>query len=475
MPRSERARPERLRPVTARPTPMTRVAVAVPPARTRDALVLLARAGAVELDEPALNGSPEGPATAALHRVGGAIADPRVAPTAPDVDALIAAHRTDLLTGEAQLERMAAGSVQRDGVRVWAGWCPADREEALAAMLSEVDSAIVPLRRPPGVDPPTLLREDTPLRESFAPLVRTYGTVPYADLDPTLFSGLAYVLMFGMMFADAGHGLVLLLAALLLRFAPRRFRDRLRPMWPFVAGAGLASAVAGFAFGEFFGPTGVLPVRWLSPLDEPVRLLGAGIGLGAALLAVAYLVGTINRWREGGAKLALYAPTGIAGAALYLGLVASAAGLYLGRWSIAGTGATVAAVALALCAIGLYAASGGGGAGAAQAAVQLFDLVLRIGANVVSFARLAAFGLTHAALGALVWSATTALWHRGGAAVLASVLVFVLGNALTFGLEALVAAIQALRLEYYELFSRVFEGEGRPFRPWTLSVKEASE
>ena len=96
--------------------------------------------------------------------------------------------------------------------------------------------------------------------------------------------------------------------------------------------------------------------------------------------------------------------------------------------------------------------------------------MVRLGSNVVSFARLAAFGLTHAALGAVVWGATTALWLRGGAAVVAAVLVFLVGNAVAFALEALVAAVQALRLEYYELFSRVFEGEGRPFRPWHLPV-----
>ncbi len=53
--------------------------------------------------------------------------------------------------------------------------------------------------------------------------------------------------------------------------------------------------------------------------------------------------------------------------------------------------------------------------------------------------------------------------------------MFVVGNALAFALEALVAGIQALRLEYYELFSRVFATEGRPFRPWQLPVVPAEE
>jgi V/A-type H+-transporting ATPase subunit I len=302
--------------------------------------------------------------------------------------------------------------------------------------------------------------------------VRTYGIVPYADVDPTILAGLAYVVMFGMMFGDAGHGALLLLAAAVLASGRVRRLARFRRLWPFLAGAGLTSAAAGLAFGEFFGPTGVLPVWWLDPLDDPVRLLAAGIGLGAVLLAGAYVLGTINRWREGGPRRALYAPTGIAGAALFAGLAALAAGLYLSSWAVAGPGAAVAGIALGLCAVGLYAGAGGGVAGGAQTAVQLFDLVVRTGSNVVSFARLAAFGLTHAALGAAVWNATEGLWQRGGLAAAAAVAVFVVGNAVTFGLEALVAGVQALRLEYYELFSRVFEDEGRPFRPWAIPVEE---
>ena len=54
--------------------------------------------------------------------------------------------------------------------------------------------------------------------------------------------------------------------------------------------------------------------------------------------------------------------------------------------------------------------------------------------------------------------------------MLGAVVVFLVGNALAFALEGLVAAIQALRLEYYELFSRIFEGVGRPFRPWHVPL-----
>ena len=110
-----------------------------------------------------------------------------------------------------------------------------------------------------------------------------------------------------------------------------------------------------------------------------------------------------------------------------------------------------------------------------QAGVELFDAVVRLGTNTVSFARLAAFGLTHAALGAVVWSGTSGLWRRGPALWVVAALLFVAGNAVAFLLEGLVAGVQALRLEYYELFSRVFTTEGRTFRPWHVPILTSKE
>ncbi|HEV8559516.1 MAG TPA: hypothetical protein VGR06_24505, partial [Actinophytocola sp.] len=109
-------------------------------------------------------------------------------------------------------------------------------------------------------------------------------------------------------------------------------------------------------------------------------------------------------------------------------------------------GGLVWLVGLVLAFTGLWTAAGGGGAGAAQGAVELFDTVIRVGSNLASFARLAAFGLTHAALGTVIWQGTVALWSLGGAAWFAAVLLFAVGNALEFSLEALVAGVQAFQL-----------------------------
>ena len=365
------------------------------------------------------------------------------------------------MDGDAEIDRAVQAAVLDGPVAGLVGWTPRREVEPLAADLADLDAGVAVLHRPAGVDPPTLLTGDRAART----LVDTYGTVPYRDVDPARLAGPAYVVMFGMMFGDVGHGLVLVMAGLALR--ARRW-PRLVPLarvWGFVAAAGLAAMVFGALYGEAFGPTG-LPVLWLEPLAEPVPLLAAAIGLGGLLLLTASVLGTVNRVREGGWGYALYSRTGVAGTALFAAVGLVAWGLLTGPPALTVAGAALGTIALVLVGVGLVAEAGGGFSGAMQAGVELFDTVVRLGSNIVSFARLAAFGLTHAALTGLVWQGTTALWGPGWR-VLGAVALFVVGNVLTFALELLVAGVQALRLEYYELFSRIFTAEGRRFRPWS--------
>ena len=204
-------------------------------------------------------------------------------------------------------------------------------------------------------------------------------------------------------------------------------------------------------------------------------MLAVALGAGAVFLAGAQIIGTVNRWREGGWPLALSAPSGIAGAALLggLGLIVLGVNGRLG-WLIV-AGGLVMAGGVALAYIGFLAAAGGGGAGITQASVEVFDAVMRVGANLVSFTRLAAFGLTHAALGKSCGAVRPGCGGQVASWWPLLSVVFVVGNVLAFGLEALVAGVQALRLEYYELFSRIFTGEGRPFRPWHVPIDRSGE
>ncbi len=460
-------------PEAGQPVRMQRVALVAPTAALRDVLVRVADEGIVEVDvPPAGAGESTGAAAGRLARAGAAAPDhAALTPYPPDLDALEEHGRDDLLAGEAQVEAAAQAAVVRGDVTGLAGWTAAADVPRLADRVAEAGGGVVPIAPPRGLDPPTLLRPGGTVRRSFSPLVETYGTVPYADVDPTLLAGAAYAVMFGMMFGDVGHGALVVLAALLLRTGRPRALARFRRVWPTVAACGVAAMGFGLLYGEFFGPTGVVPVLWLAPLEEPVTLLGAALGVGGVLLGGAYVVGSVNRWREGGWAVALSAPTGLAGASLFVGLGVAVLGAVVGPSWLLGLGVVVALCGLLLTFLGLLAAAAGGpGARTAQALVELFDAVMRLGTNLASFARLAAFGLTHAALGLVVWNATTALWAGGGLLVLAAVVVFLVGNALAFALEALVAAVQALRLEYYELFSRVFTLEGRPFRPWHVPL-----
>ena len=107
---------------------------------------------------------------------------------------------------------------------------------------------------------------------------------------------------------------------------------------------------------------------------------------------------------------------------------------------------------------------------AAEAVVGAFEGVLLYLANTVSFARLAAYAMSHAALLAaavMLAGAADKAWGEGSAA---GVLAVIIGNAAAILLEGLVAAVQALRLEYYEFFGKFLEGNGRPFRPFVLGT-----
>lgn len=458
---------------TLRPVVMQRVALLAPRDALRDLLVNIADEGTVALDEGAVDSqAAPSPASAAarLQRLQVSGGTPTaLALTSPDLDRCEMDGRLDLIAGEAQLEQRSAQALTRGSVSALVGWMPAEDVPGLAERVGGVGGAVAPMPRPPGVQPPTLLPQAGTSRE-LAPLVETYATVPYADVNPSTLAGLAYVVMFGMMFADVGHGALLLIAAVAIRLRWSSRLARLRPVWLFLAGAGGASMVFGALYGEFFGPTHLVPVVWLAPLDHPVPLLGAAVAAGAVLLAGAYVLGTVNRFREGGWRLAVYAPSGLAGAALFLGLGMGVGGIYLHLTWLLFVACVIAFGGLTAAFIGLFVSAGGGPAGAAQAGIELFDLIVRIGSNLVSFARLAAFGLTHAALGEVIWQATTGSWRHGPLAAGGAVVIFLVGNALTFALEGLVAGIQALRLEYYELFSRIFDREGRPFQPWHVPL-----
>lgn len=452
------------------PAPMVRSAVVAPSTRLRSVLVEVADVGTFEPDAPAE--SIHGP-FAALVDAAHADATVPAQLSAEPVEPRQLEERADvgLLLGEAALEEQMGAAARTEHCAVLPGWVAVRDLDDLRARIAPYGGGIaeLPIRR--GLMAPTA-QNDGAINTALRPLVTTYGTVPSRDLDPTLFAAVAYMVMFGMMFGDVGHGLAIVAIGLVAR---RLHGERWRTIHaaaPFLIGAGLAATVFGLLYGEAFGPTGLVPTVWFRPLDDPERLLVAGLIVGCVLLAVTFALAVVNRWREAGVGGALYNASGIAGAALFVGVMLWIAGAATSTAWARDAGIAVFVVGILLTLVGLIVTAGVSGSGLAEAAVEMFDTLLRLGSNIVSFARLAAFGLTHAVIAEVVWAGAVSLWSAANpAGPVAAVALFAIGNVAAFALGALVGAIQALRLEYYEMFSRLFAGQGRPFAPWHIPTQ----
>jgi V/A-type H+/Na+-transporting ATPase subunit I len=459
----------------ALPVRMRRVAVVVAADRVRDVLVALAQTGMIDLSGPL--GGGEGPALEALRRLEGTgrgpVAQPALVLEAPDVPELERRGARELLAGEVELARRRASAVTHGDYLAFVGWAPQSALPGVEARLQEFGAALVELKAPRGRQPPTLLAP-APAADPFRPLLSTYGAVPYDDVDPTPFVAITYCLMFGMMFGDVGDGLLIVLAAFALRHTRHPRLAALRKVWAMIASAGAATILFGALYGELFGPTKLLPTLWLAPLDSPTRLLLVAIIAGVGLLAAGYLIGIVNRYREGGALFALTANSGVPGLALLAGGGAMAIGIATRTAWLEPAGLVIAGLAIVPLVLGLRADAGSGATAVLEVLIGLLDELLRLFSNAFSFARLAAFGLMHAAIGQVVLHAAGSLIGTPLGDVAAAA-TFAIGWSAALALEGLVVAVQALRLEYYELFSRLFVGEGRPFRPFRLPLISTEE
>jgi len=356
------------------------------------------------------------------------------------------------------------------------GWVPAAEAEGLKRGLAEVSGGRCSARTlPPSGDIPVLLRPPRLLRP-FAALVAIYGLPRYGEVEPTIFAAVSYLFMFGMMFGDAGHGAVLCLAGLWLE----RYRSgKMRDAGKIVFYCGLSSAAFGLVYGSCFGLAAFKKYAlWRDPLEgDPLALLTAAVITGIVVISAGIFLNIANRLRAGDRLGAALDRFGAAGLVFYWSAVAWAAGYAPARYALP-------AAALALCCwvfkepalrlLGRSASEGDAAEVAAESLVGAFEGALLYLANTVSFVRLAAYAMSHAALLAAAWTLAAAADRTWGAGSLAGILAVVAGNAAALGLEGLVAGVQALRLEYYEFFGKFFEGSGRPFKPFTLKVNGGS-
>lgn len=355
--------------------------------------------------------------------------------------------------------RLADSLRSHGGLACASGWVPADRVEVLRrALHGRLGSGVVLQARDPlpeeRLQVPSVIRYPRLLRP-FAALVRNYGVPRYGEVDPTWLFALSFVLMFGMMFGDVGQGAVIAVAGLLL---PVRWAM----VKPFVVGVGVASTAFGFLYGSVFGYEHLLTPIWMSPLADPMRMLAVALGWGVAFILIASLITVRNRiverrWRE-----AIVDGKGLAGIGVYLAVLIGA-----WRWMTAGTlGAELVVGGISLAAImgNLWSRTAAPPFERGLVTVlETFETLMGYVTNTLSFLRVAAFSLNHVALAVAVFTLAGMLDAPG------HWLTVILGNVFILIVEGAIVAIQVLRLEYYEGFSRFFAGDGVQFRPLSLA------
>ncbi len=318
-----------------------------------------------------------------------------------------------------------------------------------------------------NVTPPTIMKNKS-IFKPFESLVTMYGLPSAKEMDPTPLLTLTYILMFGFMFGDVGQGAIIALIGLYL------YKTKKMPLGGVMLYVGISSAFFGFIYGSVFGSEEIFRPLWISPLhgkDTINTLLYIAVGYGVVINIISIVANMINNVRMRRWGKLLFDKNGLAGLMFYGGLsVIVGLSLVAGKLLFSGLALVVVIILPALMIFfkepldhlvmkrkpiiphekGIFLV---------EAFFDLFETLLSFFSGTVSFARVGAFALNHAGLSLAVWTLYNMMEGVGG------ILIVIIGNAITIGLEGLIVGIQCMRLEYYEIFGRFYIGEGREFKP----------
>jgi V/A-type H+-transporting ATPase subunit I len=323
--------------------------------------------------------------------------------------------------------------------------------------------------------------QSSKLLRPFQMLVTTYARPRYGEVDPTWLIALTFPLLFGAMFGDVGHGLLLAALGILLSSTRVKALRSLASLGGLITICGLVAAVFGFLYGSIFGFEHVLHAVWLQPGEDPLTILIVAIGGGVVLLSIGFLIGIYNGIVARDWAHLLFGHGGISAAVLYwslLGLAASSAGLLPVPARLFGILAVLAGLAIMFSGILIRLVEGdrplvegGMGTYAIQAPMELFETVISFLSNSLSYVRVGAFAIAHVVLSSVVFLLAELVSPGHGIGYWSIVAI---GNIGIVIYEGLIVGIQAMRLSYYEFFSKFFTGGGMRFEPLTLlSQKDA--
>ena len=414
-------------------------------------------------------------------------------------------HKKELrqLLWDVHVSRLIADAIARFGqlrhTYVVVGWVPTAELAGLTQRLKQASKEVLiearsmePAGHPSNV--PVALQNPSFLNP-FELLVNTYARPRYEEIDPTALIAVTFPLLYGAMFGDVGHGLVL---ALIGWFLSRR-----SSLGGLLVACGISGMIFGFLYGSIFGFEEILPHHpffgqffWLSPIHDVLDILKLAIGAGIVLLIIAHLVNLYNAVRAGDWGRFFFDSNGLAGLVLYLSFLvilgSVAAGIFTGDSFLPGFLLTigkmdgVVTIAKILFIVGLFLAvifshplqhwmetghfeiEGGWGMFAVQSAAEVLEKFISMLSNTLSYVRVGAFAIVHAGFTGAVF-VIARLLSGGEDGGLAYWLVVIFGNLFVIGLEGFIVTIQTMRLHYYEFFSKFFRGGGSAYEPLVLA------
>lgn len=322
-----------------------------------------------------------------------------------------------------------------------------------------------------NIEPPTKLKNNF-FTKPFRMITKMYGTPNYEEFDPTPLVALTYSLMFGAMFGDVGHGLLLMILGIL-----GYIKKNLSGAKMFVP-VGISSMIFGFLYGSIFGLEDVLPAIWLKPSEAMTSVPFFGtlnsifivsVCFGMFLILLTMTMNVYMRLKEGEKLEAIFDRNGVMGLIFY-GLLVITLVLYMTGHAIPAFSLVLLVMLIALACIGfkekiIHLITKSKEKSSDGIVIQLitvffeaFETLLSFISNTISFVRVGAFAISHGVMmGIVLMFAHLEGGHPNW-------LVFILGNLFVTGFEGLVVFIQVLRLEFYELFSHFFKGDGIEFK-----------
>lgn len=390
-------------------------------------------------------------------------------------------EHTALLT-EQNKERLQATA----RCTVLTAWCPVSEKERVIRALERVDAAYEFTPPEEGEEPPVLLRNNAFAR-NFEWVLGMYSYPAYGKFDPTLVMSIFYMIIFGLMFADAGYGLVLsaVCFAVVRWCHPREGMKRFLLMFGY---CGLSCIVCGILFGSYFGNfplaflenvvglapeelprLSILPAEaanvavLFDPLQNPMGFLLVSLGVGAVHLLAgmavqAYILCRRGKWLDAlcdiGSYYALFAGIGVV-------FIHKTAGITL---LAVGVGSILLTQGRHAKSIAGKIIGGFGG---------LYSLI-NFASDLLSYSRILALGLASAVVGQVVNILAT-LKGASFIGILLMIVVFCVGHVLNLVINVLGTFVHTARLQYIEFFGKFYEDGGVAFRPITVADRYSED